>query len=291
MRLSRFVFRAGHGFRTRSLFGAHRRLSAISIVLGAFAVFSAGAPITAGAQETAQVQKEIAPVQKALQSQTATDKAAAESQKRIDSLVDRTNDAANKYAQVMAEANSLEAYNKQLGDQVKSQEQEVASIQKQLDEIQTTSREVEPLIERMVNSLDQFVSLDVPFLKQERMARIQRLKDLMKRADVSISEKYRQVLEAYQIELDYGTSFDSYEGVMGSGADARTVQFIRLGRILLMYRTLNGSETGYWDAQKKTWVVDNSYSSAAALALKVASTGGTPELLTLPVPAPQEISQ
>ena len=278
MWLSGFVLRAGRGLRAQARFGAHRRLPVILTALGAFAAVSANA-------------QNVAPVQKALQSQVATDKAAAASQKRVDSLVDRTNDAANKYAQVKSEADSLEAYNKQLDAQVKSQEQEMASVQKQLDEIETTSREVQPLIERMVDSLDQFVSLDVPFLKQERMERVQRLRDLMKRADVSISEKYRQVLEAYQIELDYGTSFDSYEGVIGTGANARTVQFIRLGRVTLLYRTLDGSETGYWDAQKKTWVVDNKYAGAAEQALRVATKGGSPELLTLPVPVPQEITQ
>ena len=275
---SGFVLRAGRGLRTQARFGALRRLPVILTALGAFAAVSANA-------------QNVAPVQKALQSQVATDKAAAASQKRIDSFVDRTNDAANKYAQVKSEADSVEAYNKQLDAQVKSQEQEMASVQKQLDEIETTSREVQPLIERMVDSLDQFVSLDVPFLKQERMERVQRLRDLMKRADVSISEKYRQVLEAYQIELDYGTSFDSYEGVIGTGASARTVQFIRLGRVTLLYRTLDGSETGYWDGQKKTWVVDNKYAGAAEQALRVATKGGSPELLTLPVPVPQEITQ
>jgi predicted RNase H-like nuclease (RuvC/YqgF family) len=275
---SGFVLKAGRDFRAQARFGALRRLPAILTALGAFAVVSANA-------------QNVAPVQKALQSQVATDKAAAASQKRVDSLVDRTNDAANKYAQVKSEADSVEAYNKQLDAQVKSQEQEMASVQKQLDEIETTSREVQPLIERMVDSLDQFVSLDVPFLRQERMERVQRLRDLMKRADVSISEKYRQVLEAYQIELDYGTSFDSYEGVMGTGASARTVQFIRLGRVTLLYRTLDGSETGYWDAQKKAWVVDNKYAAAAEQALRVATKGGSPELLTLPVPVPQEVTQ
>ena len=275
---SGFVLRAGRGLRTQARFGALRRLPVILTALGAFAAVSANA-------------QNVAPVQKALQSQVATDKAAAASQKRIDGFVDRTNDAANKYAQVKSEADSVEAYNKQLDAQVKSQEQEMASVQKQLDEIETTSREVQPLIERMVDSLDQFVSLDVPFLKQERMDRVQRLRDLMKRADVSISEKYRQVLEAYQIELDYGTSFDSYEGVIGTGASARTVQFIRLGRVTLLYRTLDGSETGYWDAQKKTWVVDNKYAGAAEQALRVATKGGSPELLTLPVPVPQEVTQ
>jgi hypothetical protein len=78
---------------------------------------------------------------------------------------------------------------------------------------------------------------------------------------------------------------------MGTGASARTVQFIRLGRVTLLYRTLDGSETGYWDAQKKAWVVDNKYAAAAEQALRVATKGGSPELLTLPVPVPQEVTQ
>ena len=85
------------------------------------------------------------------------------------------------------------------------------------------------------------------------------LQNLMPRADVAISEKYRLILEAYQIELDYGQTLDAYEGRLGTGADARTVEFAQLGRVSLMYRTLDGSETGYWDANQKTWVVDNSY--------------------------------
>ena len=70
----------------------------------------------------------------------------------------------------------------------------------------------------------------------------------MPRADITISEKYRLILEAYQIELEYGRTLSAYEGRLGTGADARTVEFAQLGRVSLMYRTLDGSETGYWDA-------------------------------------------
>ncbi len=277
MRLSSFVFGKGRDSRALSLFQG-RRLPAVLAALGALAAMSAGAQNTA-------------PVKSTLQQEQATDKSAADAQKQVDQLTDQKDTAADKYAQAMAEADSLEAFNKQLSDQVKSQEQEINSVQKQLTEIETTSREVQPLMERMVDSLGNFVALDVPFLKNERMERVNRLRDLMKRADVTISEKYRQVLEAYQIELDYGTSFDTYEGRLGDGPNARTVNFVRLGRVTLLYQTLDGSETGYWDAQKKNWVVDNSYAAAATQAMKVASSGSQPELLTLPVPAPQEISQ
>ena len=81
----------------------------------------------------------------------------------------------------------------------------------------------------------------------------------MDRADVTISEKYRRILEAYQIELEYGRTLDAYEGRLGAGADARTVEFVRLGRVTLMYRTLDGSETGYWEPARRIGSSTTSY--------------------------------
>ncbi|MES2625986.1 MAG: DUF3450 domain-containing protein, partial [Pseudomonadota bacterium] len=166
-----------------------------------------------------------------------------------------------------------------------------ASIQTQLVEIETTNREVLPLMERMVATLEQFVAADIPIFLEERTKRVRDLQDLMAQSNVTISEKYRRILEAYLIELQYGSTLSAYEGSLGSGADARTVQFVQLGRVSLMYQTLDGSETGYWDAQAKNWVVDDSYAESVAQALSVARAEGAPELLNVPVPAPQEARQ
>jgi hypothetical protein len=198
-------------------------------------------------------------------------------------------DPAARYAQALADAESLERFNRQLEEQVRSQEQEIASIEEQLARIEITRREVEPLMQRMVETLARFVELDVPFLIEERMARVQRLRDMMPRADIAISEKYRQIMDAYRAELEYGRTVEAYSGRIGTGADARTVEFARLGRVSLMYRTIDGQETGYWDARQKTWVVDNSYADAVEEALRVARRQGPQELLTVPVPAPQEV--
>ncbi len=228
-------------------------------------------------------------ITQALQAQVQTDQQSAKDQKELNGIRDRTQDAAGRYAQAMADADSLERYNKQLDAQVKSQETEMASIERQLMEIETTTREVQPLMQQMVETLDQFVKLDVPFLLDERTARVQNLKDMMARADVTISEKYRRILEAYQIELEYGRTLDAYSGRLGTGADARTVEFVRLGRVSLMYRTLDGSEVGYWDADQKKWVPDASYRDDIQQALRVARGQGAKELLTVPVPAPKEV--
>ena len=228
-----------------------------------------------------------AQLQEALTQQVAADNEAAQNQQELNGIRERTQDAQAREEQASAEAESLERFNRQLEEQVEVQETELASIARQLVEIETTNREVQPLMQQMVEALDRFVQLDVPFLLDERTIRVNKLKNLMDRADVTISEKYRSILEAYQIELDYGQTFEWYEGVLGHGDD-RTVIFARLGRVSLMYRTLDGSEAGYWDAQKKAWVADASYAEAIEAAINVARGEGD-DLLTVPVPPPQEV--
>ena len=228
-----------------------------------------------------------AQLQEALTAQVAADNEAAQNQQELNGIRERTQDAQARAQQATADAESLERFNRQLDEQVQIQLDELASIERQLVEIETTNREVQPLMQQMVDTLDRFVELDVPFLLEERTTRVDDLKNLMDRADVTISEKYRLILEAYQIELDYGRTFDTYEGPLGHGDD-RTVEFARLGRVSLMYRTLDGSETGYWDAKQKAWVPDPSYGEAIEAAINVARGDGD-DLLTVPVPPPQEV--
>lgn len=218
-----------------------------------------------------------------------TQEAAAQSQQRINELAERTQDAASRYAQAMAEVKSYEQYSEHLNTLVQSQQERIASLQKQMQEIEVTHREILPLMHNMIDALAQFVALDVPFLPEERARRLRELQDMMSSTDVSIAEKYRVILQDYMIELDYGQTLGAYHGTLGKGDDARAVQFVRIGRVTLMYQTLDGSETGYWDANQKQWVADNEYAEAFKTALQMANEQGTPELLTVPVPAPQPV--
>jgi hypothetical protein len=143
----------------------------------------------------------------------------------------------------------------------------------------------------MIETLDQFVKLDVPFLMEERSKRLATLKDIMNRADVSTAEKYRRLLEAYAIEMEYGRTSDATEGKLGEGEAARTVNFLRIGRTALMYQTLDGDETGYWDVDQKTWVEDNGYSDDVEHGLKVARKQTAPDLIIAPVRAPEAAAQ
>jgi pyruvate/2-oxoglutarate dehydrogenase complex dihydrolipoamide acyltransferase (E2) component len=225
----------------------------------------------------------------AVKEQLASDAAAKAAQERIDAIDDETLKLLSEYRRALADAESYGAYAKQLESQVRAQDEEMATINQQLGEVETTSREVLPLMERMLSTLKQFVDLDLPFLIDERKKRVAMLEGMMARADVSLSEKYRRIVEAYQVEMDYGRTLEAYEGKLGDAADARTVQFLRVGRIALLYQTLDGKETGYWDADNKGWVVDNAYQHGFKEGIAVAKKLVAPEMLLVPVPAPKEV--
>lgn len=223
--------------------------------------------------------------------QQAANKAAAASQARVNQLDDETQAMLNDYRITLRETESLRRYNEQLEIQIKSQEAEVVSINQQIQDIDRTNREIYPLMQRMIETLDQFVKLDVPFLMEERTKRIATLRETVNRADVSTAEKYRRLLEAYTIEMEYGRTSEAYEGKLGEGDAARTVNFLRIGRSALMYQTLDGDETGYWDSDKKAWVEDSDYADDVEHALKVVRKVSAPDLIISPVRAPEAAAQ
>jgi len=224
----------------------------------------------------------------AVAAQAGADKEAVGSQERVSELDDETQKLLAQYRTALGEKDSIEAYSEQLKVQVESQVEDIESIQRQLNEVETTAREVVPLTLKMLDTLSSFVELDVPFLIEERRNRVKTLQDVMGRADVSLSEKYRRVVEAYQIEMEYGRTLEAYDGRLGDGEDARTVQFLRVGRVALLYQTLDANETGYWDADGRSWVVNDDYRRAFEHGVGIAKKLTAPDLIRVPVQAPKE---
>lgn len=228
-------------------------------------------------------------VQEAIDTQTATQQASVEVQQRINELDDQTREMLNEYRATMSQVADLEAYNQQLDRLVATQNVELVDYERQFQEIETTKRQILPLIIRMLDVLGEFVAIDIPFLPEERNLRIDELQKLMERPDVLTSEKFRRVTEAYQIELDYGHTIEAYEGEIDVGSEAKTVAFLRYGRLGLYYMTLDGLTIGHWDNQQDEWVeLDDEYRSSLDRALRIARKQLPPDLTRLPVPAPED---
>ena len=217
----------------------------------------------------------------AIDTQVKAEISAKKSQEKVDGLSDQTDQMLAEYRNVIRQTDSLRIYNEQLDKLVLSQQEEMTSINSQLVNIETTQREIVPLMLKMIDVIAEFVALDIPFLPEERAFRITALQDLMERADVSLAEKYRRILEAYQVETEYGRTIEAYQGDLVLNDETRTVDFLRIGRVSLYYLTLDGQEAGIWD---NGWqAIDDSYRQSIEKGLKVAKKQLPPDLLVLPV--------
>jgi len=216
-------------------------------------------------------------------------KQAITSQGRIDALTEETRQLFNEYKTVLKEVDGLKVYNQQLERQVLSQEKEMGELAAAIDKVTVIERQITPLMLRMIDGLEQFVGLDVPFLKDERDARVNRLREIMDRADVAVSEKFSQVLRAYQIENDYGRTLEAYGDTIEVDGAERIVDVLKVGRISLMYQTADGSETGVYDTNARAWtVLDDSYTAPVRTGIRMARKQVSQDLLTVPVIAPGE---
>lgn len=230
------------------------------------------------------------PLDQAIATSEASNRAETQSQRRIDKTDDETRAMLAEYQRASRELDLLTTYDDQLQRMVDSQQAEKASIEQQMQQLELTQREVLPLMLRMVAWLHELLPLDRPFLPDERRLRVAQLDALMDRADISIGEKYRRVLEAYQIEMEYGRSIESYRGELVTDAGTRTVDFLRFGRIGLYYQTLDRREVGQWNAQTGDWqALSDRYGLAIRNGLRIARNQAAPELLYLPVSAPVDV--
>jgi len=225
-----------------------------------------------------------------IKTQDATEAAAAASQEKIDAIANDAERMLKDYKLIMRQYDALSGYNDQVQKIVNGQNEELASLESQLTEIDTTNQGMIPLLGRMLDTLEKFVELDVPFLPKERAKRISDLRALQDRADVTISEKYRRITEAYQVEMEYGRTIETYAGDLEKDGNTRSVAFLRIGRVALMYQTLDKKETAVWDQEKKQWeLLSEEYRKPVSEGLKIALKQAPPNLIKLPVHAPERL--
>ena len=219
----------------------------------------------------------------------AKNAAARKSQAKIDRLADETRDLLSDWKTVNKQIDGLKVYNARLQRQIDNQLLRVQQIDESIDQVTIIQRQMTPLVIRMIDGLEQFVELDVPFAKEERLQRVQFLRDNLDRADVSVAEKFRGVLEAYNIELQYGRGIDTYRGTIDLGGAQRDVDFLRVGRVALVYQTTDGTTSGAWDKSAGSWVElpSGDYDAAIRKGIRIAKKQATIELLNMPVSAPE----
>ncbi len=210
---------------------------------------------------------------------------AQQSQERINKTVEGTRSLEDQYRAINKEIDGLKVYNRLMTAQVEGQSATLEDIALSMDRVDVINRQIFPLMERMIDGLDQSVQLDLPFLMAERGKRIADLKAIMERSDVTVAEKFRKVMEAYQIENDYGTSSEYYEESLTIDGSTRSYNMLRIGRIGLYYQSDDTKITGRWNNKTRAWEDYNSARNEVRKGLRMARQLIAPELIVIPVPS------
>jgi len=205
-------------------------------------------------------------------------------QEQIVRLDEQTRILLADYQSTTKEYESLKLYNDQVQKIINSQINEIENIILKIDELDKTNQRIVPFMLRMIDGLENFIQLDLPFLLNERTSRVDNLKVTMDRGDVSTSEKFRLIIEAYKTELEYGRTIESYRDNITINNVETSADFLRIGRVALTYLTVDGSKGGYWDTNSSSWEKStSSIKRSTADALKVASKQAPPALIKIPV--------
>jgi len=201
----------------------------------------------------------------------------------IDNIDTNNQFAAQEYLSNMRSADLVDAYNKQLKKLLIAQENEVIDLQKQINSLQETEQATLPMVEKMLNGLKVFIAQDSPFLLNERQSRLKRLQKVIARADISLAEKYRQILQAYNVEVQYGRTLEAYQGVLEEDVKSQK-NFFRLGRLAFYQQSLDKQVGKLWQPATRKWqVLNNNDNEELSKAIAIAKQIRSPDLLSLPV--------
>lgn len=202
------------------------------------------------------------------------------------------NSASSTFEDFKRQNDALEALlvlNAGLRKSVSLQEAAIVELDESIAGVDIITREVPLLMEKMLSSIEQFIQLDFPFQSDQRANQIQFARDAIDNPDVSIAEKFRQVLAMYQNEAQYGRTNDTYAATIDINGTERDVSIVRIGRVALMYQTTDRQVTGAWDNNARQWVElgAGEYRTAVQTAIRVASSLDAPKIIELPVMAPE----
>lgn len=247
----------------------------LRVVRPGWLLLAAALPASLPAQDT---------VDRAVDTQQRMQREARDSQNTVDKLDTETRRMLEQYRNAVWQAQQLTVYATQLQQLVDEQEKELRSLQEQLTEVEVTEREVLPLMLRMMESLEQFVELDLPFLLDERRERIDGVRRTLTDPDASIADRFRRLLEAYRIESDYGRTLGAERTEIEFDGQRRSVDVLHVGRLELFFLTLDGEETGRWNPATERWeAVGRGHIAAVRKGLRIARETAAADLLILPV--------
>ncbi len=178
----------------------------------------------------------------------------------------------------------LDFQNMKYSRYVEKQKAVIAGLEKRKEEAKRIEMELGPFLEEALGRLQQLVADDLPFLTEERSRRLTFLRESLDDYHLTLSEKLRRVLEAYQVEAQYGSSVECIGKTLELNGRPTQVEVFRLGRLALFYRTLDNQGAGSWNRESGNWQeLEPSFAGELKKAEEMALRKRAVEMLSLPI--------
>ncbi|MEO1040460.1 MAG: DUF3450 domain-containing protein [Pseudomonadota bacterium] len=246
----------------------------VSLVAGVAALATAGAAY--GQQQLDQ----------ALQIARQSTQEGARTQEQIDDIADQASNLERQYIAQQEVIEGQRVFVEQQRVFLQSQENELRELNSQLERVGSIERDLTPMILEMFVRLQDFVEQDLPFQLEARRDRLANIEETLGNAQVPPAEKYRLILNAYEIESASGRSLRSYSEEVIRDGDPQEARILQVGRVALIRRFPDGSMEMQTKANPEWRSVPGSFSSSVQRALRIADEVTTPEVFVAPLPGP-----
>ena len=208
----------------------------------------------------------------------------AQSQAKIDATESDTDKLVNEFKVVSKQVEGLKLYNAQKRIQIQAQLDLMDQYDEQLVQVVVMQRQIPPLAQRMLEGLEKYVNLDTPFHIEERKQRLDLVRASLSNPKVTASEQVRQILEAYNIEAEYGRKLDAYDETIVLDGQEVVVNILRVGRLGMFFQSKDERKTGYYDNETGTWEeLGGGYRITVRDCIRMANKLAPMDIMMLPV--------
>jgi hypothetical protein len=160
----------------------------------------------------------------------------------------------------------------------------VTELERRLEESGRLQAVIQDTLNVVLSRLEKEVDQDLPFLPEEREARMAGLRRIMAEPDVTPAEKLRRLLEAMLVEAQYGETVEVEPANIQVEGKEIHADILRIGRLALYWRSPDGSQVGTWDPVSAAWVVlPGGYKRVIGRSMEMASRMRPTELVSLPL--------
>ncbi len=231
----------------------------------------------AGAQTAAGPDSLAATVRKTVE-------AARQTQTKLDDWSKDRKDLDLRYRNAKANLSYLQERLARETERATALDHDVAELQRSLDESTRLKEGIADTMSVVLDRLEAAVAADLPFLPEERQARLANLHKTMAQGDTGSAEKLRILLEALLVEAQYGSTVDVTPAEVVVDGQTIHADILRVGRLAIYWRSPDGKRAGTWDPARRAWTeLPASANRVIAHSIEIAAKRRANELVSLPI--------